>query len=304
MRLPATVFALCLVAALPAASAGPLRGPKIVPTHTGIAYGDHDAHRLDLWLADSERPMPLLVYIHGGGFRMGSRSGGVPYGLVQRCLDAGIACASLDYRLSGVAPYPAQMHDCARAVQFLRANAAQWNLDPERIAATGGSAGAGISLWLAFHDDLAQAQSEDPVQRQSTRLRCALPYNAQCTYDPRVIKEIVPGGAYRHPALKQLHGLDVAFDWDVDEITPELDAVLRDCSPLAHLSADDPPVWMLHYARTDRPGNIHNPGFGRHLVPLMAELGIPFVHRMDGDFADGDAATADAFAFLQQHLLP
>jgi acetyl esterase/lipase len=59
------------------------------------------------------------------------------------------------------------MHDGARAVQYLRSRAKEWNLDPARVAATGGSAGAGISLWLAFHADLADPKSKDPVARQS-----------------------------------------------------------------------------------------------------------------------------------------
>ena len=108
---------------------------------------------------------------------------------------------------------PAQFLDSARAIQFIRSKAKEWNLDPTRIAATGGSAGAGISLWLGFHDDLADPKSEDPVLRQSTRLTCMAVYNGQTSYDPRFIRELFPGtDTYKHPALAQL------FDVDLDKL--------------------------------------------------------------------------------------
>ena len=92
--------------------------------------------------------------------------------LLKDCLDSGISVAAINYRYSTQAIAPAPFQDGARAVQFLRSKAKDWNLDPQRFAATGGSAGAGISLWLGFHNDLADPKSEDPVLRQSTRLAC------------------------------------------------------------------------------------------------------------------------------------
>ena len=75
------------------------------------------------------------------------------------------------------------MRDCARAVQFLRHNAKKYNLDPKRVGAYGESAGAGASLWLATHDDLANAKAEDPVLRESSRLTAAAGFWVQATYD-------------------------------------------------------------------------------------------------------------------------
>jgi acetyl esterase/lipase len=72
------------------------------------------------------------------------------------------------------APFPAPQRDAARAIQFLRSKATVWNIDPARVVAFGGSAGAGISLWLALHADLAETNSPDPVARQSTRLLVAM----------------------------------------------------------------------------------------------------------------------------------
>ena len=83
------------------------------------------------------------------------------------------------------------MHDSARALQFLRLNAERYRVDPRRVAAYGGSAGSGISQWLAYHDDLADPDNPDPVLRQSTRLVAVAPYNAQSSYDPRFVRQLM-----------------------------------------------------------------------------------------------------------------
>ncbi len=274
---------------------------KPSPTHADISYGDHDRHVIDFWRAEADAPTPVFVWIHGGGFRGGNKSS-IPARLLGPCLKAGISCASIHYRLSSHAPYPAQMHDSARAIQFIRSKAAQWNIDPNRIAAGGGSAGSGISQWLAFHDDMAQPNSSDPVARQSTRLVCAIPINMQSTYDPREIKKLIPGDAYKHRALVSFFGLSPNWDWDADEVDSRLDALLKDASPTSHLTRDDVPVFLIHYERSEKPGNIHHSNFGRHLKRKMDELGIECVRHMDSDYESMSAAYADMLTFLQKHF--
>ena len=88
------------------------------------------------------------------------------------------------------------LHDAARALQFVRSKAGEWNIDKQRIGASGGSAGACSSLWLALHDDLADPQSDDPVARESTRLWCAAVSGAQTTLDPQQMKEWTPNSRY------------------------------------------------------------------------------------------------------------
>src|SRR5262245_50508131 len=186
------------------------RSSELGPTLENVSYGPDASNRIAFWNSNSNAPTPLVVFIHGGGFRAGDKADFDKL-LQTSCLVSGISYASINYRLSNVAPYPAQMHDSARAIQFIRSKAAEWNIDPKRVACTGGSAGAGISLWLAFHDDLADPKSADPVARQSTRLACAMPTNMQCTYDPREIEKIVPGDAYNVAPLKLLQGLPATF---------------------------------------------------------------------------------------------
>lgn len=273
------------------------RGPRQPPTHANVAYGKHARNVLDFYQAKSERPAPLFVWIHGGGFRAGDKRS-IPGQLLQRFLKAGVSCAAINYRLSQHAPYPAQMHDSARAIQFLRSKAKVWNIDPERFAAGGGSAGSGISQWLAFHEDLADPQAADPIARQSTRLACALPLNMQSTYDPREIKRIVPGKAYKHPALPSFFGQPRGTDWDRIRVGPKLDRLLKDASPITHLTADDPPVFLLHYERSNKPGNIHHPNFGRHLKKAMDPLKIECIHKMDSDYESMSDAYADMVKFV------
>ncbi len=242
---------------------------------SNISYGPHQRNVVDLWKAKADRPTPLVVYIHGGGFRAGDKNSVSPL-LLDLCLNAGISVAAINYRLSDHAAYPAFMHDGARAIQFLRSKAGEWNLDPRRIAATGGSAGAGISLWVGFHDDLAEPSSSDPVRRQSTRLTAMGVFGAQSSYDPRFIAKHIGEAAARHPALGPFYGLALS-EYDTDRARQ----LFADASPITHLSAGDPPVWMV-YDEPDgplppdaKPGQgIHHPNFGRLLKEQMDRLGI------------------------------
>lgn len=273
--------------------------PGAIPTRADVPYGDHPRHVLDFWAADAEQPTPLFVWIHGGGFRSGDKKS-FPSALRSQCLEAGISCASIHYRLSSDAPYPAPMIDSARAIQFLRAKASEWNVDPNRIAAGGGSAGSGISQWLAYHDDLADADSSDPVARQSTRLCCVFPINMQSTYDPRDIKRIIPGKAYNHPALVPFFDRPEGWDWDSDPIDAELDAMLRDASPITHLSKDDVPIFLLQNARSATPGNIHHPKFGEHLKAAADQLGLECIAKLDTDYSSKNEAYQDMVKFMQK----
>lgn len=271
------------------------------PDLRDIAYGPHERNVIDLWKADSDSPTPLVAFIHGGGFLGGDKANINPH-IQAGCLAAGISFAAINYRLTGTDSYPAQMHDCARAVQFIRHRAGEWNIDAERIGATGGSAGAGISQWLCFHPDLADAGSEDPAWRQSTRLSCAAVLSAQVTYDPREIRKIVPGDAYNERALKLLFGVPETWDWLTAEVDEDLDARLKDASPLYHLSAGDPPIFIFHWAEQEHDGNIHHANFGRRLKEVMDRIGIECVQRMDTDYPTPEAAFQDMVEFFKRHL--
>jgi acetyl esterase/lipase len=185
--------------AKPASPAKP-KEPAIKPTLADVAYGEHPKQVMDFYKAESAKPTSLLFFIHGGGWVAGDKTN--PSGL-KDCLAAGISVVSIQYRfiqdaIAGGAKPPVDwpLKDAARALQFVRSKAAEWNIDKQRIGASGGSAGACSSLWLAFHDDLADPKSSDPIARESTRLYCAAVMGAQTSLDPKQLKEWTPNSRY------------------------------------------------------------------------------------------------------------
>ena len=257
---------------------------------------------MDVWLAKSDKPTPVMVSIHGGGFSSGNKA--VSPDLLEECLKSGISVAAITYRLSGEAAAPAQFLDSARAIQFIRSKAKEWNLDASRIAASGGSAGAGISLWLGFHDDLADPKNEDPVLRQSTRLTCMAVFNAQTSYDPRFIRELFPGtDTYKIGALAMLFRMNPN---NLDELPKEKYKLFEECSPLTHLTKDDAPALLVYSSTLETPitnqnVGIHHPRFGKALKEKMDALGIECqVHT--GIQKGGPEHTKLTMDFMKRHF--
>jgi acetyl esterase len=282
--------------------------PKsIEPTFADVAYGPHQRSVLDFYQATSAAPTPLIVYIHGGGFVGGDKKSVNP-ALVQKANAAGISVAALHYRFvdGRNVIFPAPQHDCARALQFLRNKSADWNIDPSRVACYGGSAGAGISMWLGFHDDLADPASDDPVSRQSTRLTAIGTMGGQGTYDPIKIKELVGGRAWEHPSIFKVYGVKSAEE--ALNPTAEMQKLYDEASAITHLSKDDPPLFMI-YSEPDivppadsRPGAfIHHPNFGKQLKQAMDELGIENIY-VHTDKAQRRNLQLEMLEFFQKHF--
>lgn len=262
--------------------------PLPEPTQANVPYGDHERQVLDFYQAKSDTPTPLLFFIHGGGWVNGDKSR--PGSLVE-CLNAGISVVSINYRLNtqaqqaGIKP-PVQwpLKDAARALQFVRSRAKEWNIDKERIAASGGSAGACSSLWLAFHPDMADPKSSDPIARESTRLWCAAVGGAQTTLDPKQMKEWTPNSRYGGHAFgfmpdpkdpKTRDTQFAAFLAAREELLPWI----QEYSPYAHVSADDPPIYMYYSAPPalgqPQKDPTHTSNFGVKLQERLREVGVP-----------------------------
>ncbi len=163
-----------------------------------IRYGDAERNLFDIYLPDCEDPTPLVIYIHGGGFTGGDKSR--PYegnaDDIRQFLQSCVAWAAINYSLltvpdagGDIEAAAAQggvltsLKDTARALQFMRYHFESLNLDVDNVALYGGSAGAGSSLWLGTHDDLADPDNEDPVLRESTRVKAVGALATQSTYD-------------------------------------------------------------------------------------------------------------------------
>jgi acetyl esterase len=281
--------------------------PAVKPTHADVSYGPADRNVLDFYQARSDRPTPLVVYIHGGGFVGGNKNTFSPR-MVRAALDSGISFAAIHYRfVDGTTTiFPAPQHDGARAVQFLRGKAKEWNIDPGRLACFGGSAGAGISMWIGFHDDLADPDSSDPVLRQSTRIQAVGTFGGQGTYDPIEIKALVGGRAREHPSLFKVYGVKSAAE--ALDPSPEVKRLYDECAAIKHLTKDDPPLFMV-YNEPDgplpagaRPGEgIHHPNFGHQLKREMDKLGIENVYKHESD-ARGADISLQMLEFFKKHL--
>jgi BD-FAE len=253
------------------------KAAKPAPEFADVTYGPHERNVFDLWRPKGDGPFPLVLYIHGGGFMAGDKKS-LNAAALQGYLNAGWAVAAINYRFTNVAPAPAQYLDCARALQTLRHRAKEWKLDPKLVASTGGSAGAGTSMWLAFHDDLADPKSEDPIARESTRLTCISVNDGQSSYDPRFAEKIgIPRPNFdRHRFFLAFYGIQA------DEIdTPKAYARYEAAAPITYLTKDDPPA-MLSYSypneEVDAKSNIelvvHHPKLGLALKQRMDQLGI------------------------------
>jgi len=258
------------------------------PDHAGVAYGPYERNVFDLWLAEGDGPRPLAVYIHGGGWVGGDKSG-ISRDYLEELLDAGISVAAVNYRYSTQAPFPAPITDAGRAIQFMRLHAEEYNLDPEHVGAWGGSAGAATSMWLAFHDDLADPNSDDPVARQSTRLTTIAPFAGPVVFDPDLSEEVLGAPVTIHPAFLPFFGVEDLADLQ----TPEKQAELQEASPISHLTADDPPVRMQYSLPADRldenatPSQVaHHPLHGVYLKQKMDALGIESVLIYPGNEED------------------
>ncbi len=244
------------------------------PTHFDAAYGPHPKQRIHFWQAKSDKPTPVLLFIHGGSWMAGGRLSGLS-AMLPYILKSGISVASVEYRFipeatadGVVPPVKGPLHDAARALQYVRSKAAEWNIDKERIGASGGSAGACSSLWLAFHPDLADPKSDDPVARESSRLWCAAVNGAQTTLDPKQMKEWTPNSRYGGHAFG-FTGDPTKKISQFDEFLAKRETILpliAEYSPYALVSSDDPPIY-LNYSTPpalgkDQKDPTHTSNFG------------------------------------------
>jgi acetyl esterase/lipase len=134
---------------------------SVSPTHADLAYADiSDAQKLDLYIPEGTGPFPVVIMVHGGGFMFGDKADGAGLTGVDQLLAAGYAVASINYRLSGEAQYPAQIHDAKAAVRFLRANAATYNLNPDKFGAWGASAGGNLVALLGTTCGVAELEGD------------------------------------------------------------------------------------------------------------------------------------------------
>ena len=272
------------------------------PTYPEVPYGPHLLNRLDFWKAEGSGPRPMLVYIHGGGWTGGDKkqeeSRFRPY------LQKGISYAAINYRLTGEFPLPAPVHDAARAIQFLRSKASEWNIDKNRIALTGGSAGACTAMWILLHDDLADPKAADPVLRESTRVTAAAARVGQTSIDPKVIEPWLGPNVLKHRMINMAVGektIEAALE-NYEKHRP----LYVEFSPYNHLSPDDSPLLMTYGKNMNLPSEdaghgIHHPVYGIKMKEKADRLGHECHLLIEG--VSESAQYASEMEFLTAKLL-
>jgi acetyl esterase len=249
------------------------------PTYANVAYGDHTQQVFDFWKANVDGPAPLVIYIHGGGFTGGSHDR-VNASNIKRLADAGIHHASVEYRFLKHAKLPAAHEDVVRAIQFIRSKAEEWGIDKTRIGAYGGSAGAQLVAYLAWHDDMADPKSEDPLARESTRLAAVAPLNAQSHRTLDWWIENIPGyDKYHNPP---------DFYTDLRGVAQQ--ALFEELSIINHITADDPPVFLSYRMKPDdqipeenaQGWSVHHVNFGIAMEDKLLRAGVEVTLRYPG----------------------
>lgn len=263
-------------------------------TFPSIPYGDLDAQVLSLRIPNEGGPFPLLVWVHGGAWTSGSYA---EYTRIFDLAQKGFAVASVEYRLSGVAPFPAQIHDVKFALRWLRAHAAEYNVDGARIAILGPSAGghlsalAGTSGGVAALEDLSQGYPD-----VSSGVQAVVDFFGPTDFALMDVQAAEQGC----PAEAQRHGLVSSPESQL------LDCRLAECpdrvqaaNPIAYVDASDPPFLILH-GRSDctvsyKQSEVMSAALDSHGVEQSLHLIEGVGHSLPGVYNPSSAPVVEAF---------
>jgi acetyl esterase/lipase len=290
---PLVAFLIATVSAT-AAAQPPGGGPPRVPAGTrqflDLAYvtNAHPRQRLDLYLPKEGTHLPLIINVHGGAFMMGDKAEMVHL----EYLAQGYAVTSINYRLSGDAPFPAQIEDCKAAVRWLRAHAAQYGLDPDRFAAWGASAGGHLVAMLGTTGGVKAFEVGENLG-VSSRVQAVVDYFGPTDF-LQMDAHRLPDGMRHDPADSRLVG---------GAIQEKKDEVAR-ANPTTYVTKDAPPFLIVHGDR--------DPLVPHHqselLEAALKRAGVPVTFYTvagggHGGFTDPRVAEVTR-EFLARHLEP
>jgi len=247
----ALLLGLMLLVSVGAVSAQQGRGSMgtpttLIPVLDNAPYADlSEAQTLTLYVPeDGDVPFPLVIFIHGGGFMMGDST---MYGAeeIDPVVAAGYAVASLNYRLSGEAIFPAAVEDVKAAVRWLRASADTYNLDPDRFAAWGGSAGGNLAAMLGTSGDVAEFDNPDlGNENVSSRVQAVVdqfgPLDFLQMDTQFATDDGCPASAENHDAANSPESMYLGAEI---QTVPELAAT---ANPITYVTDDDPPFFIQH----------------------------------------------------------
>ncbi len=258
-----------------------------------IIYASPEGHELglDIYVPDTANAPPLIVQVHGGAWRFGDKSGGVPLQFVEH----GYAVASLDFRQSTDAPFPAMIHDIKAAIRFLRANASDYGYDASKIAITGASSGAHLALLVGVstgHPEL-EGSLGDHLDTSSA-VQAILSYFAAADLTTILSQSTPFGLSVREPSLELL----------LDSLPQDNETLARLASPVTLVDANDPPLLLLHGDRDPQmPINQSLQMFGAYKAAGLDVTFDPVHGAVHGgpQFFD-EEHLGNALAFLQRTI--
>ncbi|MCC5828607.1 MAG: alpha/beta hydrolase [Phycisphaeraceae bacterium] len=241
----------------------------------------------DLYLPRSDRPTPLVMYVHGGGWKQGTQYR-PPF--APRLFDEGIAVAATTYRFSGEAPFPACLHDCKTMLRWLRAHASTYNFDAGRIVVWGISAGGHLVSLMGLTADQPQWEGDGPHHDQSTAVTAVVNWCGPTDF-VRAATDPNPGVGI-HPLVTALIGGPYEERMDV----------ARAASPVYHVHPQAPPH-LLVFGRLDEQVPLWN---GQSYHQKLTEAGVQseLVINDEAGHALGQELEVQATArFIRRHLL-
>jgi acetyl esterase/lipase len=206
------------------------RLPDSVTAHRNLAYVEngHPRQVLDLYVPEkAAEPLPVIVWIHGGAWRAGDKAS--PPAL--RFAAQGYAVASINYRLSQHAVFPAQIEDCKAAIRWLRANAKNYRLNPDRVGVMGASAGGHLVALLGTSGDVKELEGDLGHAEQSSRVQCVVDL-----FGPTDMTKM--GGSHDNPNSPEAQLLGGPVQQNQDQAAR--------ANPITYITADDPPFLILH----------------------------------------------------------
>jgi acetyl esterase/lipase len=211
------------------AQQAPPKLPEGTKVHGNLEYvqGGHERQKLDLYLLEhADGPLPVIVWVHGGGWFAGSKDGGGP---ALPLVGKGYAVAAINYRLSQHAPFPAQIEDCKAAIRWLRANAKMYNLAPEHIGVWGASAGGHFVALLGTSGDVKDLEGKEGPTDQSSSVQAVVDW-----FGPTDLTKM--GGSHDQPNSPEARLLG-------GPVLDNKDKAAR-ASPITYVTKDNPPFLM------------------------------------------------------------
>ncbi len=273
--------------------------PEGVTVHRDLVYATVGQRELplDLYLPPSEQPLPVVIWIHGGGWRSGSKGSAGP---ARPLTGQGYAVVDVEYRLSGEAIFPAQIQDCKAAVRWVRANAKKYNLDADHIGVWGSSAGGHLAALLGTAGDVDDFETEANAG-YSSRVQAVCDW-----FGPTDLllmnKQAIAGSTLDHDAPDSPESKLVGGPIQQQPFT----SLAQKANPIQYVSKDDPPFLIVHGDNdrlvSYRQSELLQAALTKAGVPSKLQIEPGADHGLSGGKRSRTELVEQAVGFFDQHL--